>query len=366
MAPHVARVGLLAVFMSSLPAQATDAVWRGNSVATEALASAQPAAAAALRAWSGFAGPRGYRLVLADDGDTLLVLSGTYARRKPKKEHNDVEVMLKAVRGAAACVQRCVAPPAAAPPVVVACVKTVDYPALLQFVAGLDARNQEWCQRTATTVAGFVLSQPLVAAWIEDPSGVDEWHPVNELVHRTAQLLLRRHAGRLPDWFVLGFGWHVEDTVLQSIYCFPHRASFVSAAEHTDWGLLLAHRFKKGRREESGLPPLLTIEELADWRPAADEEWTPANGSMLAFGLVRYLAHERPAAVLPFAQQCHAAIEKGSIVKLSEHEWTTNPAFMIPARQQLELLEPHCPNVLAAATAWLQAKKANERRLTKQ
>jgi len=38
----------------------------------------------------------------------------------------------------------------------------------------------------------------------EDPAGVDEWQPYNELVHRTAELLIRARAPQLPAWLMRG------------------------------------------------------------------------------------------------------------------------------------------------------------------
>lgn len=365
MAARVARGALCTVlFAVAAAGQVPDLVWRGNPTTLAAVGGGETVAKT-LSTWGTFAVQHGYRLLLSDDRRVLLVLSGSYARPKPKKEHNGVEEMRKVLRDSVLVSERCVATAGEIAPVVIVCVQTAHYPDLLACIAGLDPRTKDWCDRAAPSVAGFILSEPLVAAWIEDANGVDEWHPCNELAHRTAQLLLRRHAPRLPDWMLLGFGWHVEDTVRQSIYCFPHRASFVSVAEHTDWGLSLANRFKKARRAKADAPLLLTADEFAGWKANAETNWSEGNGAMLAFGVVRYLAHERPEAILPFAKECSAAIEKGSIVKTSEYEWTTNPEFMLPAAQQLELLEAYAPDLLATVTTYFQAKKANERRLAK-
>ena len=388
---------------AAVPAQedskADTVAWRGELCSLARLREERAATAAADLAarWIPFARALGYRLVLSEDTHVLLCLSDTYARTRQDREHREVGVMLGLVRDTAAVVgpftsaaamQRSVvtigaheqpsgatpssgaappsngAPPRSAatpPPVAIVCCRHRDYPRLLAHVATLDERLRPWAASAARSVCGFILSDPLIAAWIEDAPGVDEWHPHNELVHRTAQLLVRGRAPALPSWLLLGLAWHVEDTVRECIYCFPHRAGFVSAAAHTDWGLWLANHFKKERRRKAKLPTVLTAEEFVGWRPESDEEFESGK-AYLAFGVARWLMCEHPDAVLPFAVELSAAAERGRRTWISATEWRTDPDYQVPVAAQLAALHRLDGQALGRITEWFRKKKANERK----
>jgi hypothetical protein len=314
-----------------------------------------------VKKWLPFARDIGYRLVLADDRRVLLVLSPTYTRRQPKKEHHDVEVMLGQVRDTIAAASAFARPPEGDPLIVIG-VRRADYAKVLAKVVAVEPRVKSWADGAARSVTGFILSEPLLAAFLEDPEGVEEWQVGNELVHRVAQLLVRSSAPQLPPWLMIGLGWHIEDTVCSSVYCFPHRTGFVADAEHTDWGLCLANNFKVARRKKDGRPPILTAEEFADWRPEAGKDEFTTGRAYVAFGVARFLAHEHPSELAALMKQLHAAIEKGSKTWTSDTEWQTNPDFRVPVADQLALLNRVADAFLARVTDYFVKKKANERR----
>lgn len=352
---------LLAAAPSDLLGQGPIVTWRGEDRSLDAVTSDVAAASAIVKAWLPFASENGCRLVLSDDARVLLVLCDSYARRGDKKENNDVDVMRGLLRSTCAATDRVIPPVAGAEPVVVLGVRAASYPKLLDHVAKVDPRLKAWASSAGAAVNGFVLSEPLVGAWVDDPPGVDEWHAHNEVVHRTAQLLVRRRAPQLPSWFLLGLAWHVEDTVQGSVYCFPYRSGFVSACEHTDWGLTLANNFKPGRRKKDGKEPVLSIQEFADWSPGGADDFTGGR-AYVAFGVARYLAHEKTTAVQDLAAKFTAAIEKGSKVWTSATEWKVVPDYKVPVAEQLAMLSAVEADLLTKVTDYFQKKKANERR----
>ena len=352
---------LVAAAPSHAVGQEPIVTWRGEDRALAAVSDSIAAALPAVRAWSTFASENGCRLVLSDDARVLLVLCDSYARRGGKKENNDVEVMRALMRNTCAVTDKFLAPALGAEPIVVLGVRAATYPKLLAHLTKVDPRLESWASSAGASVNGFVLSEPLVAAWIEDPPGVDEWHAHNELVHRTAQLLIRRQSPQLPSWFLLGLAWHVEDTVQDSIYCFPYRSGFVSAGEHSDWGLTLANSFKPARRKKDGKDAVLSVQEFADWSPGGGDDFT-AGRAYVAFGVARYLAHEKPTAVQDLAAKFSAAIAKGSKVWTSATEWKVVPNYQVPAAEQLKMLNAVESDLLAKVTEYFQKKKANDRR----
>lgn len=343
--------------------QDTALTWRGEPIALDALATAAPHAVDTVRAWLPFAARCGYRLVMSDDGRFVLGLSATFERRKPNREIGEVEALLALLRSTAAVTDRFLPAPAAdAPPAVIVGARTEHYAELLAHVASLDARLAAWAAGAGRAVAGYVLSEPRIAAWIEDPSGVDEWHPHNELVHRAAQLAIRGHARNLPDWLLLGLAWHVEDTVRESIWCFPFRSGFVSVDSHADWGLWLANEFKKSRRRKADKPAVLGIDEFAAWRSDEAEARFDAGTAYVSFGVARFLAEQHTEHLAGLLKALDARIEEGRKVWVSAHEWTTDPKWRVPAAEQLAMLAGDDAGFLADVTAFFVAKKANQRR----
>ncbi|NOT31418.1 MAG: hypothetical protein HOP15_13305, partial [Planctomycetes bacterium] len=99
--------------------------------------------------------------------------------------------------------------------------------------------------REAKALAGFAIGDPLTAAYLENPRGVEEWNADNELVSRVARLCLLRRFGALPNWLVQGYAWHMEFALMGAVYVFPWRDEFVWATEHSGWGKIVEERYAK-------------------------------------------------------------------------------------------------------------------------
>ncbi|MEZ5990240.1 MAG: hypothetical protein R3F30_14195 [Planctomycetota bacterium] len=340
------------------PAELT---WKGKDLPRAEVAADDAGLAGVLEAWAPFADANGYRLVLDDDRRVLLVLSGSHERLKSGKENNAVKNYVElAGKTDAVCDGYLGAAEAGQAPLVLVCTRTVDYGKLLAHLRKLHPDLAGWLDGAGRSVAGFVLSEPLVAAWIEDPEGVTEWHPYNELVHRLAQLRVRRQATFLPDWLLLGLAWHTEEAVRRSVYCFPHRRGFVSAASHTDWGLWLANSFKARSRKKAGKPADLELSEFAGWRPGGDDGFDSGK-AYLSFGVARYLASKHAEALRSLMHELCAATEKGRKVWLSDTEWKTDPEYAVPVEDQAKLLAAVDGDLMAEVSDWFRKKKANDR-----
>jgi hypothetical protein len=119
-----------------------------------------------------------------------------------------------------------------------------DFERLLAEIGKLNPLLADWA-KSARALQGVVLGDPLVAAYLELPDGVEEWDPDHELINRLARLLLLRRFAELPNWFVQGYAWHMEFALRNAVYCFPWRDEFVWATEHTGWDKILAEWFEK-------------------------------------------------------------------------------------------------------------------------
>jgi hypothetical protein len=338
--------------------------WKGQEVPIAEIEKHAPPAARTAAAWLPLAAAANYRLVLSDDRQVLLVLNARYERRSARTERPDVKKLLALVDTTIAVTDALLGrQDEDAPPAVVVAALGPDYERILAQVATIDPRLRSWAATSARSVTGFALSEPLVAAWLDDGVGQGEWDPLNELVHRTTQLLARRRAPQLPPWFVLGLAWHVEDSVRGGIYCFPHRDGFVWAAEHGDWGKRLASEFKPSRRKSAELPAVLSIEEIAGWDPMQDPGEFDTSRACVAFGIVRYLASSNPESVGTVARAFDEAIRDGWKVTISEIEWTTDPNYRLPAGRQLEILESVDPDFLTHVTDAFVRKKLGQGRV---
>jgi hypothetical protein len=125
-----------------------------------------------------------------------------------------------------------------------------DFESLLRDLAGRFPFLESWA-REAKALQGFVLGDPLVAAYLERPDGVEEWDPDNELVNRLARLCLLRRFGELQNWLVQGYAWHLEFALKGAVYCFPWRDEFVWATEHGGWHRVVRERYARARLKPS-------------------------------------------------------------------------------------------------------------------
>ena len=138
--------GALVVVIShtTISSQEPSITWRGETTNLEALGAAVPNAVDTIRSWAPFANECGYRIVVAEDGYAVLILSGTYVRKHPKKEHRDVDIMLASMRKTSAIAQSFLPPPKPdGAPELLICSRTEHYPKLLAHLAALDPRLKE-------------------------------------------------------------------------------------------------------------------------------------------------------------------------------------------------------------------------------
>jgi hypothetical protein len=178
--------------------------------------------------------------------------------------------------------------------------------------------------REAKAQQGFVLGDPLVAAYLERPDGVEEWDPEHELVNRLARLCLLRRFGELPNWLVQGYAWHMEIALQGSVYCFPWRDEFVWATEHGSWPASVRERYAKTR---------LKAADFMGWKrgkyldPEAKASW----------GMVEYLlARERPK--LPgLLEELRVFREQHARIQEDPTSWRRNVDYEIPLADQQAL-----------------------------
>ena len=196
---------------------------------------------------------------------------------------------------------------------------------------------------------GFVHQLPLCAAFVERPSGMQEWDPDNELVHRTARLLfMRRFGARVPYWLSTAAAWHVEERLLEDIYCFPHRSEFVWASEHTGWMSDLRRRFTK----RGVAPP--SIQELAGWERGTYE----AQAAKLSFGMLRFFEQEHGQGLSGLVEAMRLHARERCREDLGGGRWRLRTDYQIPAREQQELLEAHLgEDVFLRAAEFLRARR---------
>ncbi|MCY2961172.1 MAG: hypothetical protein NTY35_13510 [Planctomycetota bacterium] len=154
-----------------------------------------------------------------------------------------------------------------------------DHGVLLDHLEGSVAYLKDWVAG-ARKQTGLTLEDPLLGAFIENASGQEEWNGDHEVLNRVVQLLTLRRFGQQPNWIVQGLAWEAEMALFDSVYCFPYRAGFVFATEHTSWPSDLRIAFK----DRAAKP--LQVSELAGWQRGT---WNP-EAAPIAWGFVRHLA----------------------------------------------------------------------------
>ncbi|MEZ5976729.1 MAG: hypothetical protein R3F34_00700 [Planctomycetota bacterium] len=181
---------------------------------------------------------------------------------------------------------------------------------------------------TARRLAGFVITKPLCASWIELLDGQEEWDIRNELVHRLTHLLVARRFGELPYWLQLGIAWHVEEDLLNGVYCFPYRTEFVYASEHNSWPADLAKMFR-------GKPDPF-FGALVGWERGTYS----GDKAREAFGFARFLAlhhHDEFGPILRDLFDLRAT--KG--VKGTAQSWKLIPGFEPSEEDQAAVFAKH-------------------------
>ncbi len=221
-----------------------------------------------------------------------------------------------------------------------------DYFAALDFLGARHDYLQGWLSQ-ARKFAGCSLEEPLIAIWLLEGAGLEEWSPQNELVHRlTTQLALRRF-DRQPAWLLQGLAWHVEHELLDSHYCFPWRNEFVFAVEHSAWEANL----KSWAKDVDDL----AIEDVVGLT-RGDFAIVHARS---AWGAVSFLARHRPGALPALFEDLRKLREEKGVLHKEDGTWEKVPDWSPTATDQLALLEQHAgPEVLAQMLEFFKKGKS--------
>jgi hypothetical protein len=355
---------LLATLVLGLAPLGSDEVaprltWKGEAHALDALPSALPAPArASIEGWSAWAREHEHDLWLLDDASVLL------AARPPQKAERSREALgeqLEMLVEAREVFERIAPVPATRDASAGLEWPGRDEVAVLLCTSGWETYEATVDRLVGThpylaprapglkKLPGFVLQRPLLAAWpaelpkadLFDASGL-EWDADNEMVNRVAQVLLMRRFDTQPVWVQLGLAWYVEHEVRGSFYCFPHRTGFVGAAEHDGWGSELRRAFKKEG---------FSIGPLADWERGTFDDALAHQ----AWGVVRFLAEEEPAALPLVLEDFRARRERDGRRTSPDGSWEILPDYEIPAAEQHALLAARLGEDYAERiTAWFR------------
>ena len=199
-----------------------------------------------------------------------------------------------------------------------------DFESLLAELRERFAYLEPWTQE-AKALAGFVLGDPLCAAYLENPEGVEEWNPDNELVSRVARSCLLRRYGELPNWFVQGYAWHMEIALMGGVYVFPWRDEFVWATEHTAWPKEVEKRFMNAS---------LKAGDFLGWRRGKYVD----DQAKASFGASEYLvAKEQPRLPL-LLDRLRVYREEHGRIHDDPSSWRRDVEYEIPVPAQHALL----------------------------
>jgi hypothetical protein len=228
-----------------------------------------------------------------------------------------------------------------------------DQKGLLEFLAAAKPELAEWAVQASKEV-GFVLEIPLVAAFVDNASGQEEWNPDHEILNRAVRLLTMRRFGQLPNWLVHGLAWEAENAFDGSIWVYPYRSEFVYTVEHAAWPLDLANEFQ-GRSDAP-----LRIEELTSWKPRT---WDGA-GARHAFGFFHYLAAAKKPQLSSLLEDLRRYRDANNRKPAPDGTWTRDPNWEPPPEAQAAIVRGRCGEpVLEEASAWL-AKQTTARSRT--
>ena len=339
---RVARIfaALLLVLPAARAGDRVNVRWQGKTGTSAALPAGFPEPAhAVLTAWEPFLKQAGYRADADPAGRVLLFTS-------EKSAHTD-DQLHQLAKVSAWFDARLPAPAAAKPESVCAALFVVrdpaEYATLLARLAEIAPTLAGWTA-DAKKDTGFVLSEPLCAAFLESAPGLKEWSPAHELVDRATQLLLVQRFGEQPYWIQQGFAWAAEWGYDSTLYSFPYRNEFIKATEHGAWpGELKALVAARA-------PKLLELSEFALLRRG---RWDPER-ARLAFGCASFLALQPGAKLAEALTQLATFRVENNRKDKDDGTWVTDPLYEIPAEKQLEILEAQLgPKLMERATAFL-------------
>ncbi|MFT5689357.1 MAG: hypothetical protein ACI8PQ_002201 [Planctomycetota bacterium] len=200
-----------------------------------------------------------------------------------------------------------------------------DYEAVLTHLGKLAPYLDQWLPEAKKKV-GFSLERPLVAAWQMRPSGVEEWDPKNELVHRLGTLMIQRDHGRLPHWLLRGLAWMIEIEVTKGVYCFPDRSNFVWAAEHGSWPKLAKNLATKLVKDDK----LIDVDTLAMFER---DKWDN-DLAVLSWSVAHWLAEEHADVMPQILFDLNRARVKGSTTYYPDGTWDTTGDFLLSSDRQ--------------------------------
>lgn len=198
-----------------------------------------------------------------------------------------------------------------------------DFDAVLDFLAERFEYLKAWKPKAGTLV-GFTLALPLAGAHVLRAAGQEEWRPENELVNRLAQLLVLRRFGQQPHWLVQGWAWHVELSLLDSVYCFPDRTGFVYATEHSGWEDELCRRFAE--RKQKGL----AIKDFASWKRGVYDD----ERGRIAWGVVRYAMQTDPGILQNVLEDQRLYYDQHSRREKGDGNWERKRDYEVPISVQ--------------------------------
>jgi hypothetical protein len=245
--------------------------------------------------WRGWAQEMGYRMDF-DADMRVMTLSSSAHNRSVCKEDKLVERTLEAFDRRLSAPQidhrgsdeGLVEKHQEAPVVLLRLHNRADYLTVLDFLSSTHPELESWAQ-DVESAPGFILDEPLCAAWIESGVQRDGWRPDNELVHRLASTLCQSRFGSVPHWLERGVAWDVEFDVQHSIHCFPNRTGDYGRNQHREWEQQLKNLW--GKRTHSAL----ALEDMALWEQGTYDE----TYASMAWGLVRFLQEYREESLAP-------------------------------------------------------------------
>jgi len=198
----------------------------------------------------------------------------------------------------------------------------------------------------ASKLSGFTLPVPLVTAYLESAAILQEYRPLNELVHRLTHMLLIQRAGRIPQWLVSGLAWEAEWNLGTGIWCFPWRDEFVFNVEHVAW-----QRLARDHAMGDGPTKNLAVEDLF----ALGRKRFVRADAILAFGCGAFLAREHPKAIRKFMAELSLDRARGTYHDLGGGSWELDPSYETSIDRQLEILQELVgDDVLNDLTAYLR------------
>lgn len=221
--------------------------------------------------------------------------------------------------------------------------KPEDHGTLLARLAEITPYLASWA-KSSTPAPGFALGEPLVGAVVLGLPENKEWNAENEFVHRAAELALQRKYGRQPYWLLQGFAWHAEMELRRGIYCFPYRAGFVWAVEHTGWRARAAALWRG--KSEAALSEVATLK-----RGMFDDA-----GALNAWGAAKFLAEKHGAGFAQALVELNGLWESGSRKDLGGGSWERISDYEVPVAEQERVLRTKaCEDLPKALASWFTA-----------